>query len=85
MKDVAPSPELRKWYGHDPEKWQEFQKRYREELTDDAHREAFSQLQQAAREGPLTLVYAAHDEERNSAAVLKHVLAGGRAGSKHGA
>jgi uncharacterized protein YeaO (DUF488 family) len=83
LKEVAPSPELRKWYGHDPEKWPEFQKRYREELKDEAHREALAELREAARHGPVTLVYAAHDEERNSAAVLKQVLTGGRAaGSK---
>jgi uncharacterized protein YeaO (DUF488 family) len=81
LKEVAPSAKLRKWYGHDPEKWPEFQRRYREELHDDAHREALAELRQVARKGPVTLVYAAHDEERNSAAVLKQVLAGGRAAS----
>jgi uncharacterized protein YeaO (DUF488 family) len=78
LKEVSPSPELRKWYSHDPEKWPEFQKRYREELKDEAHRPALEELRQAARKGKITLVYAAHDEERNSAAVLKQVLAGGR-------
>jgi uncharacterized protein YeaO (DUF488 family) len=83
LKEVAPSPELRKWYSHDPERWPEFQKRYREELKDEAHRPALEELRHAARKGPVTLVYAAHDEERNSAVVLKEVLAGGRAaGSK---
>ena len=83
LKEVAPSTELRKWYGHDPERWPEFQKRYREELKDDAHQEALADLRQAARKGPVTLVYAAHDEERNSAVVLKQVLTGGlSAGSK---
>jgi uncharacterized protein YeaO (DUF488 family) len=83
LKEVAPSPELRKWYSHDPERWTEFQKRYREELKDEAHRSALEELRQAARKGPVTLVYAAHDEERNSAALLKQLLMGGRAaGSK---
>jgi len=76
LKEVAPSAALRRWYGHEPGKWPEFQKRYREELKDDAHRAAFAELRQAARKGPITLVYAARDEERNSAAVLQQVLAG---------
>jgi uncharacterized protein YeaO (DUF488 family) len=75
LKEVSPSPELRKWYSHDPEKWPEFQKRYREELKDEAHRPVLEELRQAAHKGPVTLVYAAHDEERNSATVLKQVLA----------
>ena len=67
----------------DPERWPEFQKRYREELKDDALQEALAKLRQAARKGPVTLVYAAHDEEPNSAVVLKQVLTGGlSAGSK---
>jgi uncharacterized protein YeaO (DUF488 family) len=74
LKEVSPSPELRRWYSHDAQKWPEFQKRYREELKDEAHRPAFEQLREAARKGPVTLVYAAHDEERNSAAVLKQAL-----------
>ena len=78
LKEVSPSPELRKWYSHDPEKWPEFQKRYRQELKDEAHKPALEELRKAARKATITLVYAAHDEERNSAAVLKQVLAGGR-------
>lgn len=74
LKEVSPSPELRKWYGHRPELWPEFQKRYREELKDEAHRPAFEELRQAARRGSITLVYAAKDEERNSAVVLKQAL-----------
>jgi uncharacterized protein YeaO (DUF488 family) len=82
LKEVSPSPELRKWYSHDPEKWPEFQKRYRAELKGEDHKRALEELRQAARKGPITLVYAAHDEERNSAAVLKQVLAGRAVGSK---
>lgn len=78
LKEVAPSAELRKWYGHEPERWPEFERRYREELHDEAHRAALEELRQAARHGPITLVYAAHDEERNSAVVLRQVLASGR-------
>jgi uncharacterized protein YeaO (DUF488 family) len=80
LKEVSPSPELRKWYSHDPEKWPEFQKRYRAELKDEAHKPALEELRKAARKGQITLVYAAHDEERNSAVVLKQVLAGSRTG-----
>ncbi len=72
LKDASPSPELRKWYGHDPEKWPEFQKRYRAEL--EAEPAAWQPLLDAAREGDVTLVYAARDTERNSAAVLRDVL-----------
>lgn len=72
LKDVAPSPELRRWYGHAPAKWEEFQRRYRQELA--AHPEALDPLLEAARSGPITLVYAARDERRNSASILKEVL-----------
>jgi uncharacterized protein YeaO (DUF488 family) len=72
LKDVAPSPELRKWYSHDLEKWQEFRKRYRNELQ--ANREMLDQLHRMAAKGPLTLVYAARDEQHNSALILKEFL-----------
>ncbi len=72
LKDAAPTTELRKWYGHDPERWPEFQRRYRVEL--DASEDAWRPLLDAARAGDITLVYAARDTERNSAAVLREVL-----------
>ena len=72
LKEVSPSPELRKWYAHDLEKWDEFQKRYRAEL--EGAPAAVEQLRQAGRRGVLTLVYAAHDEQHNSALVLKAFL-----------
>lgn len=72
MKEVSPSPALRKWYGHDPAKWEEFQRRYRKELA--ANADAVEELRRLAKEGPVTLVYAASDEVRNSAAVLREVL-----------
>ncbi len=71
-KDVSPSPELRKWYGHDPEKWPEFQRRYRAELEGNAA--AVEELRQLIGRGPVTFVYAARDEERNSAALLRRYL-----------
>ncbi|WP_241649222.1 DUF488 domain-containing protein [Paenirhodobacter populi] len=76
MKDVAPSTDLRKWFGHDPAKWPEFQHRYREEL---ASRGAdLDRLRDLARKGTLTLIYAAHDEAHNDAVVLRDVLLGVR-------
>ena len=65
LKDIAPSPELRRWFGHDPARWEEFQKRYRAEL--EANSDAVSQLRRKLREGPVTFVYAARDEEHNGA------------------
>jgi uncharacterized protein YeaO (DUF488 family) len=72
LKDIAPSPELRKWFGHDPAKWEEFQKRYWAEL--DAKPEAVAELRGKAREGAVTLVYAARDEQHNGALALKEYL-----------
>ncbi len=75
MKDIAPSPALRKWYGHDPEKWPEFQKRYLRELA--ANVDEVERLSALCAKGVVTFVYAAKDEERNSAAVLKRFLEAG--------
>ncbi len=74
LKEVAPSTELRKWFGHDPEKWAEFKKRYRVELEDNP---ALAELVEVAREGDITLIYAAKDQERNHAIVLEEILADG--------
>ena len=71
-KDIAPSPELRKWYDHDPAKWPEFQKRYRKELN--ANMEAVEALKAQCDAGPVTFIFAAKDAERNSATVLKAYL-----------
>jgi uncharacterized protein YeaO (DUF488 family) len=71
-KDVAPSSDLRRWFGHDPARWEEFKRRYRQELA--AHPEALRPLLEAAAEGPLTLVYGARDERHNEAVVLQRVL-----------
>ena len=72
LKDVAPSAELRKWFGHDPEKWIEFRGRYRKELK--LKPDLIKLLRRKAREGTITLIYAARDEEHNSALVLKQLL-----------
>lgn len=74
MKEIGPSPELRKWFGHKPERWKEFQKRYEKELDD--KQTLLDELRQHAEKGPLTLVYSAKDEERNQAVVIKDVLEG---------
>lgn len=73
LKDVAPSSDLRKWFGHDAEKWSEFQRRYRAEL--DSNDEAVQALKQAIGKGPATLLYGAHDERHNQAVVLRDWLA----------
>ncbi len=72
LRDVAPSPELRKWFGHDPNRWEEFRRRYRAEL--DARPEALRPLLDAADQGPVTLLYAARDAEHNHARVLRDYL-----------
>jgi len=72
LKDVAPSTELRRWFGHDADRWMEFRKRYRAEL---AHKsDLLDELRAIARKGPLTLVYGARDERHNQAIVLRDRL-----------
>ena len=71
-KELAPSTELRKWFGHDPARWEEFRRRYSEELSE--HREDIARLRDLARKGRITLVYAAHDEAHNDADVLREIL-----------
>ncbi|MGC9178449.1 MAG: DUF488 domain-containing protein, partial [Conexivisphaera sp.] len=68
MRDIAPSPELRRWFSHDPSKWEEFVSRYRGEL---AGNPALRDLVEMARRGNLTLVYSARDREHNSAVALR--------------
>ena len=72
LKDVAPSPDLRQWFGHDPKKWPEFRRRYSTALR--AHPDGWRPLLTAARRGRVTLVYAARDVARNGAVVLKAFL-----------
>ena len=76
LKDVAPSTELRKWFGHDQAKWKQFQVRYRKELRE--KKDALELLKQKSEEHTVTLVYGARDEEHNEALVLKGVLEGRR-------
>jgi uncharacterized protein YeaO (DUF488 family) len=72
LKDVAPSTELRKWFSHDPAKYQEFQRRYYKEL--DEHPEAWQPILAVARKGTATLLYSSHDGEHNNAVALKRYL-----------
>src|SRR5215470_2762982 len=74
MKDVAPSPELRTWYGHEPERFDEFSKRYRAELGGGAAKKALDQLRTEARDGHVVLVTATRDVDLSAAAVLRDVL-----------
>lgn len=74
MKDIAPTTELRQWFGHDPAKWTEFQSRYRAELAQ--HAEELDQIRALAAKGVVTLIYSAHDEVHNDAVVLHAVLSG---------
>ena len=72
LKDVAPSPELRKWFAHEPAKWEEFQKRYRAELK--GNPDSWTPILEAARQGDVTLLYSARDSEHNSALLLQQFL-----------
>ncbi len=72
MKEIAPSAELRKWFGHEPAKWAEFQRRYKAELRQ--HHAELERLREIATKGTLTLVYGARDEQHNDAVVLREVL-----------
>lgn len=72
LRDVAPSTELRKWFAHDPARWEEFVQRYQAEL--EANPGAVQALVEAAGSGPVTLLYAARDEQHNEAVVLQQLL-----------
>lgn len=81
LKDLAPSTELRKWFGHDPALWVKFQERYTNEVHQ--HPEVFKQLRDLALKGVVTLVYSAHDEEHNDAVVLRNLLLCPQAAKEH--
>ena len=72
LKDIAPSDELRKWFGHEPERWAEFRRRYGAEL--DRNKEAVAELRGLLGEGKVTLLYGAHDEVHNNAVALAGYL-----------
>ena len=75
LKDVAPSRDLRIWFGHDPAKFDEFRRRYEAELAREPGRAALSRLREMARAQHVTLVFAAHDTEHCNAVVLRELLA----------
>jgi uncharacterized protein YeaO (DUF488 family) len=79
-KDIAPSTELRKWFGHDPARRRELRNRYAAEIRE--HRDSIGKLRALARQGSVTLVYAAHDESQNDAVPLTGFLLGRRAKQK---
>ncbi len=79
LKEVAPSDSLRKWYGHDPKKWEEFRRRYLAELA--GRSDQLAPIREAARKGTVTLVFAARDPELSNARVLKELLEHEGAGS----
>ena len=74
IRDLAPSTELRKWFNHDPTRWDEFERRYRKELQAPEQEALLSSLSEHARHGTVTLVYGARDTEHNEALVLRDVL-----------
>ena len=72
LRDVAPSTALRKWFNHDPAKWEEFLRRYRAEL--DANPEAWEELQRETKTGRVTLLFSSRDAEHNNVVALRHFL-----------
>lgn len=80
MKDIAPSTALRQWFGHDPAKWAEFRRRYAAELS--GKPELLAELRALIAAGPVTLVYAAHDEVHNDAVMLREYLLANNPGSQ---
>ncbi len=75
LKDIAPSAELRVWFGHDPAKYEEFRRRYLAELAEEPGKSALALVREHRADGPVTLVFAAHDSEHCNASVLRNLLA----------
>src|SRR6266446_6655171 len=82
LKDVAPSTELRQWFHHDPQKFPEFRRRYQAELQSEGAQVALKKLRAIAKQGQLTLVFAAHDAAYSNAVVLRDLLLPGSCGDK---
>ncbi len=74
LRDLGPSDNLRRWFGHRPERWDEFRRRYRVELAQEPRQRLLDRLEALAREGPLSLLYSARDEQHNQAVVIREVL-----------
>jgi len=79
MKEIAPSTELRRWFGHDPARWDEFERRYRVELAEPERSHLVEALAERATHGPVTLIYGARDTAHNEAVVLCAVVRAARA------
>ena len=79
VKDIAPSTELRRWFGHDPARWDEFEHRYRAELDEPERHQLVEALAERATQGPVTLIYGARDTAHNEAVVLCAVVLAARA------
>jgi uncharacterized protein YeaO (DUF488 family) len=73
-KEIAPSDGLRKWFAHDPSRWEEFRRRYRDELSADERKHVLKELAARAKKGHVTLVFAARDTEHNNAVVLREAI-----------
>ncbi len=80
LKEIAPSTALRRWFGHDPARWDEFQRRYQAELAEPERRHLIDELAERATHGPVTLIYGARDTAHNEAVVLCAVVRAARAG-----
>jgi uncharacterized protein YeaO (DUF488 family) len=74
MREIAPSASLRKWYGHDPQKWEEFRNKYRQELSKPPRKAFLDELTDRARKGQVTLVFSARDTERSNATVIAEMI-----------
>ncbi len=74
LKDVAPSSELRKWFGHDPARFSEFRQRYQQELATGSGQDALQKLRDLAHQQPVTLIFSAHDTDHNNAVVLRDLV-----------
>lgn len=74
LRDVAPSDELRKWYGHEPARWEEFRRCFKSELSDPAKLALLAQLEKEARRGTVTLLFATKELAHNNAVVIRDVL-----------
>ncbi|WP_261131263.1 DUF488 domain-containing protein [Bacillus sp. Marseille-Q3570] len=75
LKEAAPSPDLRKWFGHDPDRFKEFKEKYEKELDNDEEKQkAVEKLRSFMKDGKVTLLYAAKDQKHNHAVVLKDYL-----------
>ncbi len=74
IRAIAPSPELRKWYGHDPKRWKEFRERYRRELSESPREKLLKELVSRVRKGKVTLVFGARDAEHCNATVIAEMI-----------